>query len=110
MNELEEILEQADGLKISLSIVQLVTKYGIPGEMLNGKYIPATREILLNPCQSQSELGITFLHELYHDWATQNNRFGSRNLEEYHAEAYAQEMYELYHNEINQYLIDRKLS
>lgn len=109
MNELEELLEQADNLKISLSIINTTNTYGTPGEMVLGKYIPNNREILLNPCQSTESLGITFAHELFHDWATQRNTYGSRALEEYHAEAYGKEMYKKYTKEINKYLKNRNI-
>ncbi len=104
MNELEELLEQADDIKISLSIIN-----NPDGSMSSGRYNPKSREITINPCQSDKELAITFVHELYHDYASVSNRFGSRALEEYHAEKYAQEIYEDYSKEIINYLQDRRL-
>ena len=102
---LEEILEHADQLKINLSIIDS----DIIFESICGKYIPAEKTILLNPCQSKRELGTTFMHEMYHYWADINNTFMSRRLEEFHAENYAIEMYDEYSKQINKYLKKRQL-
>ena len=109
MSDLEELLNRADKLKISLSIINTTSKYGSRGEMILGKYIPKDGEILLNPCQSTESLGTTFAHELFHDWVTKENKYISRELEEYNAEKYGREMYSKYTSEINRYLQDRGL-
>ena len=77
--------------------------------MLSGKYNTRTCDILLNPCQSKSEFGITFIHELYHDYINVSCAHLSRRLEERNAEQYAQEMYDLYSEEIDKYLHERGL-
>ena len=102
--ELEEIFEQADNLPISLSIIT-----NPDGSMSSGRYNLQTHEVLLNPNQSQSEFGITFLHELYHNYIDISNAHIDRHLEERNAEQYAQTIYGLYKEEIDEYLKGRGL-
>ena len=104
MEEIEEILTQADNLAISLSIIN-----NPDGSMSYGKYNTRTHEIILNPCQSERELGVTLIHELFHDYVNIRGFSMDRRQEERNAEQYAKEIYEQYPEEINNYLKERKL-
>ena len=100
MNEdIEEILEEADNLKINLKVMDEA-----------GLYYPQNDSILLNPCvRNEKEFGETFLHEMFHHWAQMNNVFLSKELEEYHAEKFAQRTYIEHKEAIDKYLRERKL-
>ena len=97
--ELEELLEEADHLEIGLKVMDEA-----------GLYCPQDDSILLNPCvRNEKEFGETFLHEMYHHWAQTNNVFISRELEEYHAEEFAERTYNEHKEAIDKYLRERKL-
>ena len=104
--ELEEILKQADDVKISLSIIKLHTGYH---KMASSKYLPLESEILLNPVLSKREFGITFISEIYRHIFNTNNTTLDLWDKKYLTEKYAKYTYDIYSEEIDKYLIERGL-
>ena len=98
--ELTEILEEADNVEISLNVMD--REFGL--------YLPDEDAIYINPIANVDELGITFLHEMFHHYSNVNNSFISRRLEEYEAERFAQETYKENKDQIINYLKTRHLA